>query len=291
MKTIKRFFGSFEILTSNVQLNTSQRQVPFHIKKPDYSAINSISKKQIIINSSADIEGITQASQIAKKVLDIGCRYAQEGITTEEIDRILHDAIIKENAYPSPLGYMGFPKSICTSVNNVLCHGIPDKRKLKDGDLINIDVTVYYKGYHGDTSKTVCVGNVDQKGLDLLSATKEALDLGISVVKDGTPFFKIGETIENHAIKHGFKVDENFCGHGIGTQFHQPPLIYHYKNQESGIMRNGMIFTIEPILCQGQGGYIIWPDGWTAVSKDGGRSCQFEHTVLVTMDGCQILTL
>ena len=195
-------FGSFELLNFTKLPPKAIYSVPKAIRQPNYANVAPLDPKgPIYINTLLDIKGIRIASEIARKALNAACLHAQEGISTEEIDRIAFNEIVKHNAYPSPLGYMGFPKAICTSVNNVLCHGIPDQRKLVNGDIINIDVTVFYKGYHGDTSRTICIGNVDKQGVDLVNKTKSALDLAISVVKPGTQFKEIGSVIEYYFSK------------------------------------------------------------------------------------------
>ncbi|OMH84882.1 Methionine aminopeptidase 1D, chloroplastic/mitochondrial [Zancudomyces culisetae] len=214
-----------------------------------------------------------------------------EGVTTLEIDTLVRKFIIENEAYPSPLNYYGFPKSICTSINNIVAHGIPDKRKLMDGDIINIDISVYCNGFHGDTSATFCVGNVDQQGLALVEATKKALDIGMNVCGPEVELRQIGNSIENYANEAGYSVNDQYTGHGIGKEFHQNPLIYHFKNDEPGVMKEGMVFTIEPMLNQGTKECIIFPDGWTISTCDGSRSAQFEHTIIITSNGYEILTV
>ncbi|KAG0076070.1 Methionine aminopeptidase 1D, chloroplastic/mitochondrial [Podila epicladia] len=185
---------------------------------------------------------------------------------------------------------MGFPKSVCTSVSNVIAHGIPDSRPLEDGDIINIDITVYLDGYHGDTSATFLVGNVDKAGKELVERTQESLDEAIAICKPGMPLNQIGKTIQKIADRYGYSVSEQFSGHGIGKEFHCLPLIYHHDNDEEGLMEKGMIFTIEPMFCQGTAIGVQWPDKWTVTTADGGRSAQFEHTILITDDGAERLT-
>uniref|UniRef100_A0A3P8W2S2 Methionine aminopeptidase n=1 Tax=Cynoglossus semilaevis TaxID=244447 RepID=A0A3P8W2S2_CYNSE len=212
------------------------------------------------------------------------------GMTTDEIDLIVHQEIIKHNAYPSPLSYGGFPKSVCTSVNNVVCHGIPDSRQLKDGDIINIDVTVYLDGYHGDTSETFLIGQVDETGQQLVETTKRCRDEAIAVCRPGAPLCVIGNTISKIAQESGFEVSPYFIGHGIGTHFHCHPEIWHHANDNDMTMEEGMAFTIEPIVMEGSVEFRILKDKWTAVSVDDKRSAQFEHTVVITSDGVDILT-
>ncbi|KAI8066980.1 methionine aminopeptidase, merops subfamily M24 [Gilbertella persicaria] len=271
-----------------------RRLVPSHIAYPPYAFQGTSSHwgpDVAMIQTDQEHQKMYAACQLAKKILQLGSTMCQVGITTNTIDRVLHQAIVDHGAYPSPLNYMGFPKSVCTSINNVIAHGIPDDRPLKEGDLINIDVTVYLDGYHGDTSATFLVGQVDEKGKALVACTKEALDKAIAICGPGVPYKEIGRVICEHASKHGFTVSDELSGHGIGKEFHSLPLIYHHVvNDEQGSMVSGTTFTIEPILCQGSATGIMWPDQWTISTVDGGRSAQFEHTLLVDDDGVQILT-
>ncbi|CAO3626973.1 unnamed protein product [Cunninghamella echinulata] len=229
--------------------------------------------------------------KLAREVLDIGAAAIRPGITTDEIDKIIHDATIERGAYPSPLNYYQFPKSVCTSVNEVICHGIPDQRPLKEGDIVNLDVTCYYGGFHGDLNETYLVGNVDEKGRLLVKTAKECLEKAIALVKPGARYRDFGKVIEDHAKKNGFSVVRTFCGHGINQLFHCAPNVPHYANNKAiGIMKPGHVFTIEPMICEGTWRDQLWPDNWTAVTCDGKRSAQFEHTMLVTEDGVEILT-
>ncbi|KAJ3277100.1 Methionine aminopeptidase 1D, mitochondrial [Terramyces sp. JEL0728] len=282
-------FGNYELIVPNLAFKPTELSPAKHILKPDYSNIPPIGTS-IHIHDQKEINSIRQSCLLAKHILDFAARHAEEGISTLELDRMVFDEITRNGAYPSPLNYHGFPNSICTSVNNVICHGIPDNRKLKAGDLINIDVTVFYNGYHGDTSKTIAIGAVDEKGMALMEATKLALDAGIKMVQPSKPINRIGRAIEGIGTTHGYSIDKQFCGHGIGKLFHQAPLILHYDNPDDALLQPGMIFTIEPIFNQGTDGFVKWPDAWTAVTVDGGRSAQFEHTVLVTDDGVEVLT-
>ncbi|KAI9228231.1 MAG: methionine aminopeptidase [Piptocephalis tieghemiana] len=231
-----------------------------------------------------------RASALAAKSLTYAHSLVQVGRTTEDLNALVHAFIIEHGAYPSPLNYMGFPKSICTSISNVVCHGIPDARPLQSGDIINIDITVYLDGYHGDTSDTYLVGEVDAPGKRLIDWTHRALESAISICKPGVPFSSIGKTVEDIAAQGGYTVNREFSGHGIGRDFHSLPLIYHHANDEPGIMEEGMVFTIEPMLCQGSAETITWPDGWTMATKDQGRSAQAEHTLRITPEGVSILT-
>ncbi|KAI8872777.1 methionine aminopeptidase [Ramicandelaber brevisporus] len=241
-----------------------------------------------------NVAAIRRSCQLAANVLRLGGSLVRPGITTDEIDRRLFNDIVKNGAYPSPLNYMGFSRAICTSVNNVIAHGIPDSRPLVEGDIINLDITVYREGFHGDTSCTFYVGGkdaVDEPGIKLVETTREALDAAISICGPQVPFREIGRVISQIARVNGYSVSEQLTGHGIGRNFHQAPLVFHHRNEEPEIMAPGMCFTIEPILCQGTAEGIQWPDGWTIATMDHGRSAQFEHTVLITEDGCEILTL
>ncbi|XP_071376595.1 methionine aminopeptidase 1D, mitochondrial isoform X2 [Centroberyx affinis] len=211
-------------------------------------------------------------------------------MTTDEIDFIVHQETIKHNAYPSPLRYGGFPKSVCTSVNNVICHGIPDSWQLQDGDIINIDVTVYLEGYHGDTSETFLIGQVDEVGRRLVDTARRCRDEAIAACKPGAQLCVIGNTISEIAHANGFQVCPYFIGHGIGSYFHGHPEIWHHANDNDMTMDEGMAFTIEPILMEGSSEFRILRDKWTAVSADDKRSAQFEHTVVITSSGVDILT-
>ena len=214
------------------------------------------------------------------------------GVTTEELDWIAHQAYIERGAYPSTLNYHGYPKSICTSVNEVICHGIPDDRPLEDGDIVNIDVTAYLDGVHGDCNATFLAGDVDPESRALVEVTRECRDLGILAVRPGRPLSDIGRAIELHASAHGYGVVRMFVGHGIGQQFHISPSVPHYYTAEaSALMQPGMTFTIEPMITLGTWREKMWDNGWTAVTVDGRRTAQFEHTLVVTDDGADVLTL
>ena len=248
---------------------------------------------KIIIKTPEQIEKMRAAGKLAAEVLEMIGPYVKEGVTTEELDNICHDYIVtKQDAYPAPLNYHGFPKSICTSINHVVCHGIPANKKLKKGDIINIDVTVKKDGYHGDTSKMFVIGKTSVKAENLIKVTHECLWKGIEVVKPGAYFGDIGAVIEKHAKKFGYSIVEAFCGHGIGEQFHEEPQVTHSGKAGTGpMMKEGMIFTIEPMINTGKKTVSILKDGWTAVTKDRSLSAQWEHTILVTKDGYEILTL
>ncbi|CAN0870551.1 Methionine aminopeptidase 1B, chloroplastic [Linum grandiflorum] len=266
--------------------------VPDHIPKPPYVATRELpdlaSEHQF--HDSEGIQKMRAACELAARVLAAAGELVKPSVTTNEIDKAVHQMIIDAGAYPSPLGYGGFPKSVCTSVNECMCHGIPDSRQLQDGDIINIDVTVYLNGYHGDTSKTFICGNVSNSVKRLIKVTEECMEKGISVCRDGASFRKIGKRISDHAEKHGYGVVERFVGHGVGQVFHSEPVILHHRNEEGGIMAEGQTFTIEPILTMGSTECITWPDNWTTLTADGSPAAQFEHTILITKTGAEILT-
>lgn len=243
------------------------------------------------IHDQTGIEKMRAAGRLAAQVRDYAGTLVKAGVTTDEIDKAVHKMIIDAGAYPSPLNYGGFPKSVCTSVNECICHGIPDSRPLQDGDIVNIDVTVYLDGYHGDTSRMFYVGNVSPKARQLCEVTKQALDAAIAQCSPGARFNTIGAAIQKVADQHKYGICKGFVGHGVGTTFHAYPHILHYKNNEPGLMLPGMTFTIEPMLTEGNPREKMWNDGWTAVTADGGLSAQFEHTLLITDSGVEILTL
>nr|XP_061795561.1 methionine aminopeptidase 1D, mitochondrial-like [Nerophis lumbriciformis] len=266
--------------------------VPKHIERPDYVGTGLIPEWPdfIEIKNTEQIESLARACQLARHVLLLAGQSLKVGMTTDEIDFIVHQETIQHNAYPSPLRYGGFPKSVCTSVNNVVCHGIPDSRPLRDGDIINIDVTVYLDGYHGDTSETFLVGEVDEVGRRLVETARRCRDEAIAACKPGAQLCVIGNTISEIAHANGFQVCPYFIGHGIGSYFHCHPEIWHHANDNDMTMDEGMTFTIEPILMEGSAEFKILKDKWTAVSADDKRSAQFEHTVVITSDGVEILT-
>ncbi|XP_037486944.1 methionine aminopeptidase 1B, chloroplastic-like [Triticum dicoccoides] len=270
--------------------------VPGHIPRPPYVGSNKMpeisSERQM--QDKDTIVHMKAACELAARVLQNAGKLVKPSVTTDEIDKAVHKMIIDAGAYPSPLGYGGFPKSVCTSVNECMCHGIPDSRELKDGDIINIDVTVYLNGFHGDTSKTFFCGEVDEAAKRLVKVTEECMLRGISSCKHGVSFKKIGRRISEHAERNGFGVVEQFVGHGVGRVFHSQPIIYHQRNNMPGQMVEGQTFTIEPILTMGSNSNSIecdmWEDGWTAVTTDGSLAAQFEHTILITRTGAEILT-
>ncbi|KAH7839458.1 hypothetical protein Vadar_004406 [Vaccinium darrowii] len=272
---------------------SQQLPVPDHIPKPPYVGSNLLPEisSEHQIPDSEGIACMRAACELAARVLDSAGKLVRPSVTTNEIDKAVHQMIIDAGAYPSPLGYGGFPKSVCTSVNECVCHGIPDSRQLQDGDIINIDVTVYLNGYHGDTSKTfLCGNNVSDNAKRLVEVTEECLHKGIAVCKDGALFRKIGKRISEHAERFGFGVVDRFVGHGVGTVFHSEPLIFHHRNDQPGHMVEGQTFTIEPILTLGNTECITWEDNWTTLTADGRLAAQFEHTILITRTGAEILT-
>ncbi|RUS89352.1 hypothetical protein EGW08_002872 [Elysia chlorotica] len=272
----------------------TKRCIPSSIHVPSYVSSSQLKTPSIIeIKTDEQISQMLPACRLAASILQQVDKNIKAGITTDDIDDMVFTKCIESGAYPSPLLYKGFPKSVCTSVNEVACHGIPGTQILNEGDIINVDITVFFNGYHGDTSATFCVGKVDDRSKALMLATQDCLNAGISVCRDGALFSDIGDIIFKKACEAGFEVIPFFCGHGIGTYFHGPPDIVHVPSNHLGTerMKAGMTFTIEPILCDGNAEIKILDDGWTVVTTDGSRSAQYEHTILVTENGSQILTL
>jgi methionyl aminopeptidase len=246
----------------------------------------------VSIKTADEIEKMRIAGQLAADVLMMITPHVKAGITTDELNQICHDYIINEQkAIPAPLNYHGFPKSVCTSVNHVICHGIPGDKKLKDGDIINIDVTVIKDGYHGDTSKMFHVGKTSILAERLCRVARESMLVGIDLVKPGVRLGDIGHAIQQHAEKENFSVVREYCGHGIGTVFHEEPQVLHYGTPGTGMeLKPGMTFTIEPMINAGKRHVRQLPDGWTVVTKDRSLSAQWEHTILVTETGHEVLT-
>lgn len=245
----------------------------------------------IKIYQKTDIEPMKASCQLAKRVLDFIEPYINIGISTEELDQLCSDFIKKNGATAAPLNYKGYPKSICTSVNNVVCHGIPCEYKLKDGDIINIDITVILDGWFGDTSRTFIVGNATKLAEKLVQTTKQTMEIGIEAVKPGGFFGDIGEAIQQFVESQGFSVVRDYCGHGIGRGFHEEPMVLHYGKAGSGPqILPGMFFTIEPMVNVGSHKTKVLKDGWTAVTVDKSLSAQFEHTIAITEDEILILT-
>ncbi len=271
-----------------------RRPVPAHIDRPEYmyhSGPEVITASDI--KTPETIEKIRKAGQIAAQALQAVGEAIRPGVTTDELDRIGHDFIISRDAYPSCLGYMGFPKSLCTSINEVICHGIPDDRPLEDGDIINVDITAYYDGVHGDTCAMFEVGTVDEESHLLIERTHEAMMRGIKAVRPGREINVIGRVIESYAHRFNYGVVRDYTGHGVGEAFHSGLIVPHYDTApaHSEVMEEGMVFTIEPMLNLGGVEWEQWDDQWTVVTKDRGRSAQFEHTIVVTENGAEILTL
>lgn len=246
----------------------------------------------IEIHDEEGFEGMRKAGRLAASCLDYITDFVSPGVTTEKLNQICHEFIIDHNAVPAPLNYKGYPKSICTSLNHVVCHGIPGERKLVEGDILNIDVTVILDGWHGDTSRMYCVGDkIPKKALLLIDATYEAMMAGIEVVKPGAFLGDIGHAIQQYAESRRFSVVRDFCGHGLGKVFHSPPSILHYGEPGTGIpLEPGMFFTIEPMINAGHYSTKLLSDGWTAVTRDRSLSSQFEHSLAVTENGYEIFT-
>ncbi len=249
-------------------------------------------KGQIKIHRDEDFEGMRKAGRLAAETLDFITPHVQAGITTDELDKLCHDFITEHDAIPAPLNYRGFPKSICTSINHVVCHGIPGPRRLREGDILNIDVTVILDGWYGDTSRMFCVGKPSVKAARLVSVTYEAMMRGIEVVRPGAHFGDIGHAIQSFAEKQRCSVVRDFCGHGLGRVFHDSPNVLHYGRPGEGPeIKKGMFFTIEPMINLGKYQVKMLDDGWTAVTRDKSLSAQFEHSIGVTDDGHEIFTL
>ncbi|RAL05405.1 methionine aminopeptidase [Aspergillus ibericus CBS 121593] len=281
---------------------SERRAVPKSINPPDYwqtgiprnPAPLFDRRVKFTILDQAGQDAMRKVCRLAREVLDIAAAAIRPGVTTDYIDEIVHKACLERDSYPSPLNYNHFPKSVCTSLNEVICHGIPDQRPLRDGDILNIDVTLYHGGYHGDLNETYYVGpsaSADPDSVRVVETARECLDKAIELVKPGTLFRAYGDVIEAHAKSRDCSVIRSFCGHGIHEVFHCLPNVPHYANNKAvGAAKEGMCFTIEPMVALGSWRERIWPDNWTAVTVDGGRSAQFEHTLLVTKDGVEVLT-
>jgi methionyl aminopeptidase len=268
------------------------RSVPDHIERPPYAESGlPIPWDEPRIKSPEIIERMRHAGKVAAEILRLTGEYLRPGMTTDEVDAYCHQLYIERDAYPSTLNYNHYPKSLCTSANEVICHGIPDTRQMQDGDIMNLDVTAYVGGVHGDTNATFFVGDVDEQSRELVGITEECMWKGIEAVKPGRPISDIGRAIEEHAKTHRLGVVRAFVGHSIGEQFHGDiQVLHYYDSRGSMIMRPGMTFTVEPMITLGTWQHKMWDDGWTAVTADGKRTAQFEHTVLVTDDGVDVLT-
>jgi len=269
------------------------RPVPSAIVRPEYVGRSAPSPStDPWVQAPEVIEAMRVASTIAAQAMAVGGEAVAPGVTTDEVDRVVHEFLVDQGAYPSTLGYRGFPKSCCTSLNEVICHGIPDSTVIADGDIVNIDVTAYIGGVHGDTNATFLAGDVSEEDRLLVERTREAMMRAIKAVRPGRPLNVVGRVIESYAKRFGYGVVRDFTGHGIGRSFHSGLVVLHYDApQVDTMLEVGMTFTIEPMINLGTIDYDIWDDGWTVVTKDRKRTAQFEHTVLVTPDGSEILTL
>lgn len=269
------------------------RKVPAHIARPEYvgkPAPTPYTGPEV--QTAETVEKMRIAGRIAAQAMAEAAKLIAPGVTTDALDAVAHEYMCDHDAYPSDLGYRGFPKSVCTSINEVICHGIPDSTVLQDGDIVNIDATAYIHGVHGDLNATYLCGDVDEESRLLVERTRESLDRAIKAVKPGRQINVIGRVIESYAKRFGYGVVRDFTGHGINTSFHSGLIVPHYdSDRATQVIKPGMTFTIEPMLTLGSYDYDIWPDGWTVVTKDRKRTAQFEHTLVVTADGAEILTL
>lgn len=270
-----------------------QRSVPSHIVRPEY-----VGKKHPVegvlgdVHDAETIERVRVASRIAAQALEEIGKRVEPGVTTDELDRIGHEFLLDHGAYPSTLGYKGYPKSLCSSLNEVICHGIPDDTVLSDGDIVNIDITAYKDGVHGDTNATFLSGNVSEENRLLVERTHEATMRAIKACRPGRQINVIGRVIESYAKRFGYGVVRDFTGHGVGPEFHSGLIIPHYDDpRATTVMEPGMVFTIEPMITLGGVEYDLWEDGWTAVTADRSWTAQFEHTLVITDSGAEILTL
>jgi methionyl aminopeptidase len=270
-----------------------RRPVPASIPRPEY--VDKPAPERFTgseVKDDETIERMRAAGRLAAQARELVGSHVAPGVTTDELDRIGHEFLCDHGAYPSTLGYRGFPKSLCSSVNEVVCHGIPDSRVIEDGDIVNIDITAFLDGVHGDTNATFLAGDVDEESRLLVERTREALDRGIKAVRPGRRLSVIGRVIESYARRFGYGVVREFTGHGIGTAFHSGLIVPHYDSAEyDDVIEVGMTFTIEPMLNLGTHEWEMWDDDWTVVTRDGKRSAQFEHTLLVTPTGAEVLTL
>ncbi|MEO3766818.1 type I methionyl aminopeptidase [Streptomyces sp. B8F3] len=269
------------------------RAVPAAVPRPEY-----VGKKGPApytgpeVQDAETVERMRTAGRIAARAMAVAAEHIAPGVTTDELDRVAHEYLCDHGAYPSTLGYRGFPKSLCTSVNEVICHGIPDSTVLHDGDIVNLDVTAFIGGVHGDNNATYLVGDVDETSRLLVERTRESLNRAIKAVRPGRQVNVIGRVIQSYAKRFGYGVVRDFTGHGVHTAFHSGLIIPHYDDpRATTVMRPGMTFTIEPMLTLGTHEYDMWDDGWTVVTKDRKRTAQFEHTLVVTESGAEVLTL
>ncbi|WP_156464592.1 type I methionyl aminopeptidase [Aeromicrobium sp. Root495] len=269
------------------------RHVPSHIDRPEYVGQPApLPYRGPLVRSPEIIAAMRIAGRVAAQALDAVEAAIAPGVTTDELDRVGHEFLVSHGAYPSTLGYRDYPKSLCSSVNEVICHGIPDDRPLEDGDIVNIDITAYVDDVHGDTNKTYLVGDVDEESRLLVERTHEATMRAIRAVKPGRQINVVGRVIEAYAARFGYGVVRDFTGHGVGPAFHDGLVVPHYDEPTATtLIEPGMTFTIEPMLTLGSTEWDLWEDGWTATTQDKSRTAQFEHTLLVTTDGAEILTL
>jgi methionyl aminopeptidase len=267
------------------------REVPASIPRPEYVGKKEPRRSDRAVQPADVIVRMRHAGRLAARAVVLAGEHCKPGVTTDDIDRAVHEFLCDHGAYPSTLGYKGFPKSCCTSLNEVICHGIPDSTVIEDGDIVNVDVTAYLNGVHGDTNQTFCVGEVSDEVRLLVERTREATLRAIKAVRPGRELNVVGRVIESYARRFGYGVVRDFTGHGIGRSFHSGLVVLHYDDPSvQTVLETGMTFTIEPMITLGAVDYDIWDDGWTVVTKDRRRTAQFEHTVLVTADGAEILT-
>lgn len=274
---------------------TPRRTLPADspVIKPNYADTGKLPapSPSILLHTPESIAKMRAAGRLARRMLDYACSLVRPGITTEEIDVQVHNAILAAGAYPSPLNYWGFPKSICSSINEVVIHGIPDDRPLREGDIAKFDISLFYKGVHGDNCASVPVGEVDEEGLRLMEAAQKALDAGVEACSPGAYLSGVGAAVHAVADEYGYETVRAYSGHGVGTELHMRPFVLHYRNKEKLPLRPGMVFTIEPMLLEKGPEIDTWEDGWTVVTRDGGRGAQYEHTVLITEEGVEVLTV
>lgn len=276
------------------QASTPIRKVPKDIERPEYAWKDDVQENigEPYVQDAATIEKMRESSKIAANALAVAGAAVKPGVTTDEIDRVAHEYMLDHGAYPSTLGYRGFPKSCCVSLNEIVCHGIPDTTVIEDGDIVNIDVTAYKNGVHGDTNATFLAGDVSQEHKDLVQRTYEAMMRGIKVAKPGREINVIGRVIESYAKRFGYNVVTDFTGHGVGPTFHNGLVVLHYDSDAyRDILEPGMTLTIEPMINLGALPYDIWDNGWTVQNRDGKFTAQFEHTLVITEDGNEILTI
>jgi methionyl aminopeptidase len=269
-----------------------RREVPASIARPEYVGKREPRRSSRTVQTTETIERMRRAGRLAAQAVVLAGEHCKPGVTTDEIDAVVHEFLCDHGAYPSTLGYKGFPKSCCTSLNEVICHGIPDSTVIQDGDIVNIDVTAFVGGVHGDTNATFLAGDVAEEDRLLVERTQEATMRAIRAVRPGRELNVVGRVIQSYARRFGYGVVRDFTGHGIGRDFHSGLVVLHYDDPSvDTVLEEGMTFTIEPMITLGTVEYDMWDDGWTVLTKDRRRTAQFEHTVLVTATGAEILTL